>query len=147
MSSSWTEHIQPNPRSSVPKSPPTLSGSLTGFQRVVPDMSGPSLDISDLSALTRVKSWNWPYPVLRSGSKEVDWICLTPDPNISRSITPQRLDSFGGAIKGPPRLSILVSHSFHLANTLRHSLQLQTSLPQDPFRSKLFRRGLSLTLE
>jgi hypothetical protein len=52
-----------------------------------------------------------------------------------------------GAIKGPPCLSSLVGHSIQLENTLRHSLELQTSLPQAPFKSKLPRRDLSLTLE
>jgi hypothetical protein len=52
-----------------------------------------------------------------------------------------------GAIKGSPHLSFQVDHSFHLANILRHSLELQISLPQVSFRSKLPRRDLSLTLE
>jgi hypothetical protein len=36
-----------------------------------------------------------------------------------------------GAIKGPPYLSSTVDHSFHIANTLRHSIELPT------FSSKL----------
>jgi hypothetical protein len=47
----------------------------------------------------------------------------------------------------PPRLSIRVGHSFQLTNTLRHSLELPTSLLQDSFKSKLPMRDLSLTLE
>jgi hypothetical protein len=52
-----------------------------------------------------------------------------------------------GAIKDPPRFSSQVGHSFHLANTLRHSLELPTSLFQASFKSKLPRRDLSPTLE
>jgi hypothetical protein len=51
------------------------------------------------------------------------------------------------AIKGPPRLSSKVGHLVHIANTLRHSLVLPTSLLQASFKSKLSRRDLSLTLE
>jgi hypothetical protein len=51
------------------------------------------------------------------------------------------------AIKGPPRRFNLVGHSFQLANTLRRSLELPTSLLQASFKSKLPRRDLSLTLE
>jgi hypothetical protein len=55
------------------------------------------------------------------------------------------LKKFGmGAIKGLPSP---FGHSFELANILRHSLELQTSLPQAPLRSKLPRGDLSLTLE
>jgi uncharacterized membrane protein YjfL (UPF0719 family) len=35
-----------------------------------------------------------------------------------------------GAIKAPLRLSSIVGHFFHIANTLRHSLELTTSLLQ-----------------
>jgi hypothetical protein len=35
-----------------------------------------------------------------------------------------------GAIKGPPRLSSTFDRSFYIANTLRHSLELPTSLLQ-----------------
>jgi hypothetical protein len=70
-----------------------------------------------------------------------------PYPDISRFLTPQWLDSFGGAIKGPSRLSSTVGHSFHIANSLRHSLELPTSLLKASFKSKLPRRDLSLTLE
>jgi hypothetical protein len=38
-------------------------------------------------------------------------------------------------------------HSFSHCNTLRHSLELPTSLPQASFKSKLPMRDLSLTLE
>jgi hypothetical protein len=40
-----------------------------------------------------------------------------------------------------------VGHSVQVANTLGHSLELQTSLPQAPFKSKLPRRDFSLNLE
>jgi hypothetical protein len=62
-------------------------------------------------------------------------------------LTPQRLDSLGGAIKGPSCLSSMAGRSFHIANTLRHSLELPTSLLQVLFKSKLPRRDLRLTLE
>jgi hypothetical protein len=54
-----------------------------------------------------------------------------------------------GGYKRPPTsyLSSLVGHSVQLVNTLRQSLELQTSLPQAPFKSKVPRRDLSLTLE
>jgi hypothetical protein len=52
-----------------------------------------------------------------------------------------------GTIKGPQRLSHRVGHSVQLANTLRHSLELSTSLLQASFKSKLPMRDLSLTLE
>jgi hypothetical protein len=52
-----------------------------------------------------------------------------------------------GAIKGPPHLSSMVGHSFHIANTFKHSIELPTSLLQASFKSKLRRRDLSLTLE
>jgi hypothetical protein len=52
-----------------------------------------------------------------------------------------------GAIKGPLRLSSMSGHSFHIANTLRHSLELSTSLLQASFKSKHPSRDLRLTLE
>jgi hypothetical protein len=50
-------------------------------------------------------------------------------------------------LTGRSCLSSPVDHSVQLTNTLRHFLELQTSLPQAPFKSKLPRRDLSLTLE
>jgi hypothetical protein len=52
-----------------------------------------------------------------------------------------------GTIKGPPRLSSTVEHSFHIANTLRHSLELPASLLQASFKFNRPMRDLSLTLE
>jgi hypothetical protein len=52
-----------------------------------------------------------------------------------------------GAIKGPPRISSMVGYSFDIANTLRHSLELPTSLLQASFKFNLPMRDLSLTLE
>jgi hypothetical protein len=52
-----------------------------------------------------------------------------------------------GVIKDPSRLSSTVGHTFHITNTLRHSLELTTSLLQASFKSKLPRRDLRLTLE
>jgi hypothetical protein len=69
-----------------------------------------------------------------------------PDLDMSGVLTPQRLDSLGG-YKRPLRLSSMVGHSFHIANTLRHSLELPTSLLQASFKSKLPTRDLRLTLE
>jgi hypothetical protein len=51
------------------------------------------------------------------------------------------------AIKAPPCLSSTVGHSVHIANILRHSLDLSTSLLQVSFKSKLSNRDLRLTLE
>jgi hypothetical protein len=51
------------------------------------------------------------------------------------------------AVKGPPCLSITIGHSFHIANTFKHSLKLPTSLHQASFKSKHPRRDLKLTLE
>jgi hypothetical protein len=62
------------------------------------------------------------------------------------SDTPMARFSWGG-YKRLPRLSSMVGHSFHIINTLRHSLELPTSLLQASFKSKLLRRDLSLTLE
>jgi hypothetical protein len=52
-----------------------------------------------------------------------------------------------GAIKGPSCLSSTIGHSFHIANILRHSLKIPTSLLQASLKFKLPRRDLSLTLE
>jgi hypothetical protein len=65
---------------------------------------------------------------------------------MSGFLTSQRLDSLGG-YKSPPRLSRSEGHSIHIANTLRHSLELLTSLFYASFKSKLPKRDLSLTLE
>jgi hypothetical protein len=51
------------------------------------------------------------------------------------------------AIKGPPCIFSTVGHSFHIANTLRHSLELPTSLLQVSFKFKHHRRDLKLTFE
>jgi hypothetical protein len=64
---------------------------------------------------------------------------------MSEFLTLQRLDSLEG-YKRPPHLSSIVGHSFHIANTLRHSLVLPTSLLQASFKFKLSMRDLSLTL-
>jgi hypothetical protein len=67
---------------------------------------------------------------------------------MSGSLAPQWADSLQrGAIKGPPHLLSPFGYSLELANNLRHYFELQTSLPQAPFKSKLYRRDLSLTLE
>jgi hypothetical protein len=80
---------------------------------------------------------------------------LSPRTRHVRSIS-QNPERLAGHVRPPttrfpwgatPRLSSLVGHSFWLEYTLRHSLELQTSLPQAPFKSKLPRRDLSLTFE
>jgi hypothetical protein len=66
--------------------------------------------------------------------------------HVQVSDTPTARFSWGG-YKRPPHLFSMVGHSFHIANILRHSLELPTSLLQASFKSKLSRRDLSLTLE
>jgi hypothetical protein len=122
-----------------PKSPvrSDISGSLSRFQRSSSDMSG-------LSALSRVTPALFGF---LAGFQR--WCSDMSDPrpvHFRVSDTPTARFPCG-AIKGPPRLSIRVGHSVQLANTLRLSLELLTSLLQVSFKSKLPRRDLSLTLE
>jgi hypothetical protein len=51
------------------------------------------------------------------------------------------------AIKGSTCLSSMVVHLVHIANTLRHCLELPTSHLQASFKSKHPRRDLWLTFE
>jgi hypothetical protein len=55
MSSPQPRHVRANPSSSAAKSQPDLSGSCSRFQKVEPDMFDPSLNMSNLTALTRVR--------------------------------------------------------------------------------------------
>jgi hypothetical protein len=60
-----------------------------------------------------------------------------PQPgHVQVSDTPTARFSWG-AIKDPPHLSSMVDHSFHIANTLRHCLELPTSLLQASSRLSL----------
>jgi hypothetical protein len=102
--------------------------------------------MSTLSALSRVKAQNRTCPVPWLGSREVGRTYLTSDPDMSESLTPQRLD-FLGDYKRLSWLSSQVGHSFHLTNTLKQSLELSTSLLQASLKSKFSKRDLSLTLE
>jgi hypothetical protein len=67
--------------------------------------------------------------------------------DMSGFLTPQRLDSLGGAIKGLTCLSSTRGDPVHNANILKHSLELPISHLQALFKSKFSRRDLSLTLE
>jgi hypothetical protein len=96
------------------------------FSRTCPALS---LDMSGLSALTQVKSLE---PDI-SGSQarfQIAWPNMSgPQPeHVWVSETPKGRFPWG-AIKGPAHLPSPVNHSFELANTLRRSLELQTSLP------------------
>jgi hypothetical protein len=118
-------HVRPSYLSRVNEAYP-------GFRDLTRTYPTPSPDMPGISALSRVTQ---PYPASQLGSRDGGRTCSTLDPDMSGFMTPQRLDSLGG-YKMPPRLSSMVVHSFHLANTLRHSLELPTSLLQAS--SKIF---------
>jgi hypothetical protein len=102
----------------------------------------PSPDMSGLSALSGVKSLG---PDISSPYSRFQRQVSNMSGHVRVSDTPTARFPCG-AIKGPPRISSLVGHSVQLTNTLRHSLELPTSLLQGSFKSKLPIRDLSLTL-
>jgi hypothetical protein len=89
---------------------------------------------------------DWTYLVPRPGSKDGRGTCPTPDSNISRSLTPQRLDSLGG-YKSPSHRSSLEDHELNLKTLPSVLSWAQNSSPQASLQSKLPRRYLSLTFE
>jgi hypothetical protein len=110
----------------------TLSGLAVGFQRLWSDMSG----LSVLSGLPVGFQRRWPD---MSGPQLGHvWVSDTPTTIFSL-----------GAIKYPPCLSSTVGHSFHIVNTLKHSLELPASLLQALYRRSLYvcYRDLRLTFE
>jgi hypothetical protein len=118
---------------------PDISNPIARFQRGWPDMS-------DLTKFP----WRLSSRPVISGPQagfQRGWSDMSgPWPRHIRVSDTQRLDSLEG-YKSPPRLSSSVGHSIHIANTLRHSIELPTSLLQASFKSKLPKRDLSLTLE
>jgi hypothetical protein len=134
-----------------PKIPvhPNISELWTGFQNLLLGhvwASGPLLwlslgpDMSGLSAHNPGEVLELDLFGSQSGSQRA-W------PDIPGSLTPPTGRFLWGATKGSPCPSSLSGHSVQRTNTFRHSLELQTSLPQAPFKSKLPRRDLSLNLE
>jgi hypothetical protein len=113
------------------------------FQRLWQDMSDPQVrHVRPLSII-------WPLSIIRLSSRVSETVAghVRPRPgHVLVSNIPTTRFSWG-AIKGPPCHSSTVGHSFYIANTLRHSLELPTSLLQASFKSKLSRRDSRLTLE
>jgi hypothetical protein len=111
---------QPYPRLSQPYLTP-----YTGSRELTRTCLAPSLAMSGLSAVS------WVISAL-SGSLagfQRRWPNMSgPDPDISGFLTPQWLDSLGGYKSPPPCLSSRIGHSFQLVNTLRHYLEIPTSL-------------------
>jgi hypothetical protein len=121
-----------------------LSDFLAGFQRPNPNMSG--------SQSEHV----WPIHLISGFPSLIQLLSRVPEMVIGHVRPPtQTCPGFWypmarfswGAIKGLTHLSSRVGHSVQLVNTLRHTLELPTSLLQASFRSKLPRRDLSLTFE
>jgi hypothetical protein len=115
---SFDGHVQPpartSPGSSLPSGEPSLAGLIWVSGRVpvtpAPQRLSPShpylapypgsREVSRMCPASQpypgLSPWNRTCPVLRPGSGEGCRTCPAFSPNISRFLTPQRLDSLGG---------------------------------------------------
>jgi hypothetical protein len=117
----------------VPEAFPDMSGPHPGHVRPHPisQRLSPGPDISG------------PHAMFQRGWSDMS----DPRPgHVRLSDTPTARFSWG-AIKGSHASLAQLGHSIHIANTLRHSIGLPTSVLQDSFKSNIPRRDLSLTLE
>jgi hypothetical protein len=172
----WVGEVQTLKSILPPKNPvrSDISSLIAGFQRLWSDVFGPQARHVQPLSLIRLSSRvpeafpGYVRPLdrtcptqpnfsaaksqtghIRSPSQVLEKLVehVWPRPRHVRvSDTPTARFSWG-AINGPPRLSSSEELSIHIANTLRHSLELPTSLLQALFKFKLPRRDLSLTLE
>jgi hypothetical protein len=149
MSDPQLEHIRPNPIPQWLSLEPDTSGPQVRFQRHFSDMSDPQPGHVRPNPISQRLS---PGPDISSPQAEFqrgwpDVSGLRPE-HVRISDTPTARFSWGGgAIKGLTCLSSTRGHPVHIANTLKHSLELPTSHLQASFKSKLSRRDLSLILE
>jgi hypothetical protein len=107
-----------------------MSDLYTGFHRHFPDMSSPQPGHVRPNPIPQRLS---PEPNIsdpQAGFQRGLPDMSGPRPGYVRVSDTLTARFFWGAIKGPPHLSSTVGHSFHITNTLRHFLELSTSLIQ-----------------